>query len=525
MADAASLTGNGNAAALRELAAPARNNYFYGKLLDVMHFQMEQSYFNRKRWLLNRLGLGSGVLCGLEVVLADDGQSIWVRPGVAIDPLGREIIVPAPYCLQDARQPTDDCGHPNGDPISGEGIVTLCLVYHECDTEPVPVMVGDCDTRAECAPSTVRERFRLLVRDGAPESEPGAIDDEQCAAIFPTAEMDDFDHRLAACQTLRGPCPTPSATCVVLATITFPAEQEVSPEIDACTYRTTVYSNSLLWELMTCLAARVDACCRVRILRYVSGDAQQAAPGEQLAEPLVVEVVNGDGNPVPEETVTFRVRSGGGAADPESVETDAAGRAQSAWTLGDVVGLQTLEASIASGSHVLFTATAVQEGGGEPPTLECVDFEDVDLGATFGVGDSFVTSGATVRGQTFFWSNGDATDDGFARIEDNGNAGGSGQDVQVNNINLAFDFGVTLVGLTVQYGEFGGNLNLEVNGDLRNFQDFPDVDGEEIGGVSISVAVDDDGEHGTLTLRGDIESFAIGGQELWIDDICPIVQE
>ena len=66
--------GNGSLAALNELRTPARNHYFYGKLLDVFHFQMEQTYFNRKRWLLNRLGLGSGVLCGLEVILADDGQ-------------------------------------------------------------------------------------------------------------------------------------------------------------------------------------------------------------------------------------------------------------------------------------------------------------------------------------------------------------------------------------------------------------------------------------------------------------------
>ena len=516
---------NGNAALPGELAAPARNNYFYGKLLDVMHFQMEQAYFNRKRWLLNRLGLGSGVLCGLEVVVADDGQSVWIRPGVAIDPLGREIIVPAPYCLQDVRQPTDDCARPIGDPIEGEGVVTLCLAYHECPTEPAPVLVGDCDTRGDCAPSTVRERYRLLVRAGTPDAEPGTITAEQCGAIFPTAEMDDFSHRLAACETLSGPCPTPDGTCVVLATVALPATQEEPLLVDACTYRTSVYSNSLLWELMTCLAARVDACCRVRILRYVSGDAQQAEPGAPLAEPLVVEVINGDGDPVAAETVTFRVRSGGGTVSAESVETDAAGRAQGTWTLGPVVGLQTLGASIASGSHVLFTAMAVEEDGGEPPPLECVDFEDPPLDATFNVGDSFVDSGVTVTGQTFFWSNGEATDGGFARIEEGGRAGGSGQEVQVNNINLAFDFGVTLPGLTLQFGEFGGNLNLEVNGERRNFQDFAEIDGDNIGGVDVSVTAGELEEQGSLTLLGDIDSFAIGGQELWIDDVCPTEQQ
>ena len=47
---------------LRSLSTPARNNYFYGKLLDVRHFTLEQSYFNAKRWLMNRLTLGSGVV-------------------------------------------------------------------------------------------------------------------------------------------------------------------------------------------------------------------------------------------------------------------------------------------------------------------------------------------------------------------------------------------------------------------------------------------------------------------------------
>ena len=56
------------------LAAPQRNNYFYGKLLDEFHFQMEQHYMNQKRWLLNRLSLGTGVLCGLEVT-ANNGQN------------------------------------------------------------------------------------------------------------------------------------------------------------------------------------------------------------------------------------------------------------------------------------------------------------------------------------------------------------------------------------------------------------------------------------------------------------------
>src|SRR5256885_16013714 len=74
------------------LAEPHRNNYFYGKLLDVGHLEMEQRYFNRKRWLVNRLAVGCGVLCGLHGT-EEEGRLI-VAPGAAIDGLGREIAVP-----------------------------------------------------------------------------------------------------------------------------------------------------------------------------------------------------------------------------------------------------------------------------------------------------------------------------------------------------------------------------------------------------------------------------------------------
>ena len=75
------------------MCAPVRNRYFYGKLLDVFHFEMEQNYFNEKRWLLNRLISGYGVVCGLNVTLGPDGQSVVVSPGTALDKCGREIIV------------------------------------------------------------------------------------------------------------------------------------------------------------------------------------------------------------------------------------------------------------------------------------------------------------------------------------------------------------------------------------------------------------------------------------------------
>src|SRR6266478_3901918 len=80
--------GNGTADLLGRLGTLTRNRYFYGKLLDACHLQLEQGYFNGKRWLLNRLALGSGVVCGLKLIPSVDGQGLQVLPGLAIDRLG-----------------------------------------------------------------------------------------------------------------------------------------------------------------------------------------------------------------------------------------------------------------------------------------------------------------------------------------------------------------------------------------------------------------------------------------------------
>lgn len=68
-----------------------RNRYFYGKLLTVRDFQMEQEYFNGKRFLMNRLVDGSGVVCGLQLKASRD--KVILSPGVAIDKSGKEIVV------------------------------------------------------------------------------------------------------------------------------------------------------------------------------------------------------------------------------------------------------------------------------------------------------------------------------------------------------------------------------------------------------------------------------------------------
>jgi hypothetical protein len=355
--------------------APIRNRYFYGKLLDVRSQEMEQAYGVGLRRLLNRVGHGAGVLCGLQVRPDGDGDQVWVEPGVAIDGLGREIVVTEARCVENPSQPLDDCGDPEGEPVT-DGTLTLCIAYHECEVDPVPVLVEDCDSREGCRPGAVRERYRVLIQADEPDP-PGGLSEEQCATIFPEQPAADFDRRAAACEALTGPCPEPEPVCVPLATLGFKAGQSV--EVHECPPRTTVYSNARLFDMLLCLAERVEECCRLE-LRYVSGDAQTALAGEQVPEPVMVEVRDRDDRPVDGELVTFRalggagkVSDGGAFNDAVEVASGADGRADARWQLGPDEGLNTLEATIEGGGRIAFHALSGQKEEPEsPPIVEAI---------------------------------------------------------------------------------------------------------------------------------------------------------
>jgi hypothetical protein len=351
--------------------APVRNRYFYGKLLDVRHLEMEQAYFLEHRRRLNRLTVGFGVVCGLEVTVGADGKAICIAPGFAIDGRGREIVVTEQICIDDPTQLTDACGRPAG--TAKETEVTICLAYHECDSDPSPVLVADCDVHEGCTPGAVRERFMVLVHDGAPEGPPYPDIPLVCrwlAARLNARAAHDTTGHLETTMMLAGShltgthlpptagrflsCDEPDEDCVVLATVTLP------DDVDMFTHRRVVLSNDRLYEAILCLAAAVERCCKqgASTIEVVSGDGQEAKTDQELAEPVVVEVKDADGEPVKGAEVTFAVTSAlGGAFDPATETTDTTGKAKSQWRVGKP-GPQTATASLADGAEAPITATA-----------------------------------------------------------------------------------------------------------------------------------------------------------------------
>ncbi|HEV7366570.1 MAG TPA: Ig-like domain-containing protein [Gemmatimonadales bacterium] len=99
-------------------------------------------------------------------------------------------------------------------------------------------------------------------------------------------------------------------------------------------------------------------------LVQVSGNNQSGNPGAELAEPLVVRLVDRDGNGVSGRAVTWVVGAGGGSVASNTSNTDADGQAEARWTLGSSSGTNTLNAVVSGVGVVGFTATARSEGGG-----------------------------------------------------------------------------------------------------------------------------------------------------------------
>jgi hypothetical protein len=239
------------------LAAPERNRYYYGKLLDVPHFQMEQQYLNGKRWLLNRLLDGPGVIAGLGIVPTADGSGLILQAGVAIDGWGREIIVPAASVAFDPRTLTDQNGKSTGT-ITGAGAVTISLCYQACGVDPAPVMIANCKPDGDCEPGTTREQYVLSVQSGNAVPSPTTCG---FADIFrPVGGPTDIPdpHAALAARVTKPNADPVGAGCVLLAQVDLPASGTLTTVMIDTTVRPVVLNAGTLLELIFCLAQRVQ---------------------------------------------------------------------------------------------------------------------------------------------------------------------------------------------------------------------------------------------------------------------------
>jgi hypothetical protein len=325
--------------------APERNRYFYGLMMDAERFSRDQTYFNGKRQLLNRFVIGAGVVGGLGLTLDATTKVLTLQPGLGIDGAGREILVPAAVPV-DLTNTTDSQGKPTG-AIPAGSTVLLSLAYAEQGTDPVPVLVPDCENPCNCAPCTTEEGFVVVV---TVTTKPAPTPYDCSSGSFPLPPGPALNTAIADALTLNYSA-APADASIPLGRFTLP-----DGPLDAVSDRPLVYDNTLLYRMIICLAQQVSK-TSADTLTYVSGDNQTAPAGQALANPLVVSLVDSTGKPVTGGSPpTFTVTAGGGSFG--AVTNPSPGQYEAVWTLG-AAGPQTATAqSTQSSLTVTFNATA-----------------------------------------------------------------------------------------------------------------------------------------------------------------------
>src|SRR4051812_24147060 len=79
-------------------------------------------------------------------------------------------------------------------------------------------------------------------------------------------------------------------------------------------------------------------------LEVTSGGGQTGLVGQELPNPIVVEVTGPDGRPAPGVLINFVVTAGGGHVFAGSALTNTVGEARERWTLGSEAGDNIVEA-------------------------------------------------------------------------------------------------------------------------------------------------------------------------------------
>ncbi len=134
-----------------------RNRYYSGKMLTSSDFQAEQTYFNNKRRFINSLMYGSGVVCGFGVFSLDD-LSVLIESGVAVDGVGREIIMESSVVKKLSAMEGFESLHSN--------MASLCLRYREDPVHAVYTMnPGTGEDGQEYEYNRISENFQLFLME------------------------------------------------------------------------------------------------------------------------------------------------------------------------------------------------------------------------------------------------------------------------------------------------------------------------------------------------------------------------
>lgn len=141
--------------ACQGLASLVRPRFFAGQVLTEVDLMALEHYAVDAHRLHNRYLHGAGVVCGLDLSCENCGDGIAVCPGYALDPCGRDLVVPSVQqvdvgtliaaCLAAERSAVPSCDPPmRGAPQGCDDDQHWCLTlrYKEVAMRPVTPLAG-----------------------------------------------------------------------------------------------------------------------------------------------------------------------------------------------------------------------------------------------------------------------------------------------------------------------------------------------------------------------------------------------
>ena len=171
--DIAGLTDCASSAEAVSAASPfTAVNYHFGMLLGVDDFETEQAFAHGKMRLHNAWLHREGVVWGFGVEADLPSAEIRVEPGLALDPVGRELHLDARACVNvgawyDAHRDDPDLSATEGAGGDVSFDAHVIARFRACLTRPVPAFADPCEAAtSETAYSRIFETVELLLVPG-----------------------------------------------------------------------------------------------------------------------------------------------------------------------------------------------------------------------------------------------------------------------------------------------------------------------------------------------------------------------
>lgn len=155
----------------------------------------------------------------------------------------------------------------------------------------------------------------------------------------------------------------------------------------------------------------------------------------------------------------------------------------------------------------------------------CANFDNLPAGATYSweVGNQFDSGGLTFMPSPLTLSDEEIIEDGQIAVSDANKANYAGNELYFENASVSV-VAACMRDVSFRFGEYGGKVTLFVNGERASVDSFAELNGQTLGNPARSITVQTlpapGGTIGYLRIAGTVSSLEIGGQNLYVDQLC-----